>query len=96
MAWYQNHYTCDRCGGDWTDEWSCTCDDDCPNCGARHMSPHDSDDLTHVVEKQGDEFLVLRSPRPPSIRRIISSWRHFRRERQQKRTLPCKRVRWTT
>jgi len=26
------------------------------------MSPHDSDDLTHVIEKQGNEFVVLRSP----------------------------------
>jgi hypothetical protein len=62
MAWFLNYYTCDRCGEDWTDEWSCTCDDDCPNCGARHMSPDDSDDLTHVIEKQGDAFVVLRSP----------------------------------
>ena len=62
MAWYLNHYTCDRCDADWTDEWSCMCDHDCPECGARHMSPHDSDDLTHVIEQQGDEFVVLRSP----------------------------------
>jgi hypothetical protein len=62
MAWFLNHYTCDRCGEDWTDEWSCMCDDDCPECGARHMSPHDSDDLTHIIERQGTEFVVLRSP----------------------------------
>jgi predicted nucleic acid-binding Zn-ribbon protein len=62
MAWFLNYYTCDRCGEDWTDEWSCRCDDDCPNCGARHMSPHDSDDLTHVVEQRGDKFVALRSP----------------------------------
>src|SRR5262249_24802683 len=58
----RNHYECDRCGEDWTDEWSCMCDDDCPECGARHMSPYDSDDLTHVIEQQGGEFVVLRSP----------------------------------
>ena len=62
MAWFLNYYTCDRCGDDWTDEWSCTCDDDCPNCGARHMSPDESDDLTHVVEQRGDKFVALRSP----------------------------------
>ena len=62
MAWFLNHYECDRCGGDWTDEWSCTCDDDCPDCGARHMSPSESDDLTHVIEQRGDRFVVLRSP----------------------------------
>jgi len=27
------------------------------------MSPYDADDLTEIVEKDGDEFVVLRSPR---------------------------------
>ena len=62
LAWFLNRYDCDRCGTSWTDEWSCTCDDDCPKCGARHMSPSDSDDLTIVVEQDGDKFVVLRSP----------------------------------
>ena len=62
MAWFANHYECDRCGREWTDEWSCTCDDDCPHCGARHMSPYESDDLTEVVEEDGGEFVALRSP----------------------------------
>jgi len=42
MAWFRNHYTCARCGKEWSDEWSAMCDDDCPRCGARHMSPHES------------------------------------------------------
>jgi DNA-directed RNA polymerase subunit RPC12/RpoP len=62
MAWFANHYECARCGYEWTDEWSCTCEDDCPHCGARHMTPYNSDDLTEVVEEEGDEFVVLRSP----------------------------------
>ncbi len=62
MAWFLNHYECDRCGREWTDEWSCTCDDDCPHCGARHMSPSDSEDLTAFVERRGDEFVAIRSP----------------------------------
>ena len=33
MAWFCNYYQCARCGYDWTDEWSCTCEDDCPECG---------------------------------------------------------------
>jgi hypothetical protein len=45
-----------------TDEWSCMCDDDCPHCGARHMSPVDSDDLTHIIEARRGEFVALRSP----------------------------------
>jgi hypothetical protein len=38
------------------------CDDDCPDCGARHMSPYESDDLTEVIESDGTEFVVLWSP----------------------------------
>jgi hypothetical protein len=38
------------------------CDDDCPHCGARHATPVDSDDLTVLVEPDGSEFVVLRSP----------------------------------
>ena len=46
MAWFLNFYRCAECKRIWTDEWSCMCDDDCPNCGARHMSPFDSENLT--------------------------------------------------
>ena len=38
------------------------CDDDCPRCGARHMSPFASEDLTEVIERQSDRFVILRSP----------------------------------
>jgi hypothetical protein len=38
------------------------CDDDCPDCGARHMSPYEADELTEIIEKDGDRFVVLRSP----------------------------------
>ena len=38
------------------------CDDECPHCGARNMSPYDSDDLTEVVTERGGRFAVLRSP----------------------------------
>ncbi len=49
MAWYRNHYHCGDCGTDWEDEWSCCCDDECPECGSRHWSPVESEDLTEVV-----------------------------------------------
>jgi len=44
MAWFRNHYRCARCGKTWISEWSATCEDDCPHCGAWHMSPHKSED----------------------------------------------------
>jgi len=62
MAWYRSYYKCARCGLDWPDEWSCMCDDDCPYCGARHMSPYESDDLTTVISRCDREFVVLWSP----------------------------------
>jgi DNA-directed RNA polymerase subunit RPC12/RpoP len=43
-AWFRNFYKCAKCGGKWADEWSAMCDDDCPHCGARHMSPYKSKD----------------------------------------------------
>ncbi len=62
MAWFRNHYDCDRCGRDWTDEWSATCDDDCPHCGARHMSPSASENLTKIVYWRRDKVVLLVSP----------------------------------
>lgn len=62
MAWYRNNYRCARCDHEWPDEWSCTCEDDCPDCGARHMTPYESDDLTTIIEPRGGEFIVLWSP----------------------------------
>lgn len=39
-----NHYKCPSCGEHWQDEWSCMVDDDCPSCGARHISPYESEE----------------------------------------------------
>ena len=36
--------------------------DDCPHCGARHMSPFKSNDLTEVILREGKKFIVLWSP----------------------------------
>jgi DNA-directed RNA polymerase subunit RPC12/RpoP len=42
---FRNFYRCASCGNTWRDVWSATCDDDCPHCGARHMSPYKSEDV---------------------------------------------------
>lgn len=44
MAWYCNHYSCEDCGTAWEDEWSATCEDDCPRCGCSY-EPDYSEDL---------------------------------------------------
>src|SRR5712692_2821670 len=52
MALFRNYYRCAECDRTWTDVWSATCDDDCPHCGARHMSPYKSEDV-----EDGDESI---------------------------------------
>jgi rubrerythrin len=42
---FLNYYRCEECSHEWTDEWSCQCDDTCPECGARDMSPYKSEDI---------------------------------------------------
>ncbi len=68
MAWFENHYHCSDCGAEWEDEWSCCCDDECPNCGSGDWSPVESDDLTISIEKAEGCFVVLRSPERASDR----------------------------
>lgn len=36
MAWFLNRYRCDECEVDWSDEWDCQCDDECPECGVSY------------------------------------------------------------
>jgi hypothetical protein len=58
MIWFINFYKCPRCKERWCNEWSTTCDDDCPSCGTAHISPHESDEarpepldvLRHLAE----------------------------------------------
>jgi len=43
---FVNSYACPECGETWIDRWSCACDDDCPTCGARDISPQASEEVT--------------------------------------------------
>ena len=49
---FVNHYTCPTCGAYWMDQWSAQCDDDCPACGLRSVSPVRSDDLSVQVDQK--------------------------------------------
>ncbi len=40
---YLNKYVCPDCGAEWEDVWSCGCDDKCPECEARNISPASSE-----------------------------------------------------
>jgi len=62
MAWFRNHHACPHCGTRWQNEWSCMCDDRCPNCDLS-CTPVESEDLSVAVSQTDDGcFAVLRSP----------------------------------
>ena len=42
---FTNYYRCPSCTHEWSDQWSAQCDDDCPACGKRHISPYFSEDV---------------------------------------------------
>jgi DNA-directed RNA polymerase subunit RPC12/RpoP len=48
---FRNFYKCADCGKKWTDDWPAMCDDDCPHCGARHMSPYKSREISKAAEE---------------------------------------------
>ena len=63
MAWFQNAYRCPACEVEWQAAWSATCDDDCPECGAGAVQPHDCIDLTLIaVPSSSGGFDILSSP----------------------------------
>ena len=39
-----NFYHCPECDHEWEDKWMATCDDACPRCGMRNVSPYNSID----------------------------------------------------
>jgi hypothetical protein len=49
--WFEKYYHCPICDTEWTDEWSCLCNDKCPNCNAE-IEPFDSVDLSRPLTKE--------------------------------------------
>jgi hypothetical protein len=41
---FRNHYRCPDDGTEWSDEWSCTCNDKCPKCN-KEIEPYESEDI---------------------------------------------------
>lgn len=41
---YRNFYKCSECGHEWEDEWSCMCNDRCPDCDAE-IEPYKSEEI---------------------------------------------------
>jgi Protein of unknown function (DUF3768) len=51
MAWFRNHYSCPRCGKEWSEEWQTKAPDDCPRCGAPHVLPRQSVEISAPVQE---------------------------------------------
>jgi hypothetical protein len=41
---FRNYYRCPDDGTEWSDEWSCTCNDKCPTCN-KEIEPYESEDI---------------------------------------------------
>jgi len=42
---FRNFYRCINCQHEWNSVWQHQVDDDCPNCGERHVSPYKFEDV---------------------------------------------------
>jgi len=49
--WYENRYDCSECNAAWTDEWSCMCNDRCPECDCE-TQPTSSIDLSQPLTEE--------------------------------------------
>jgi hypothetical protein len=49
--WFENSYDCSVCGETWTDEWSCMCNDRCPECNIE-TEPTSSIDLSRSLIRE--------------------------------------------
>ena len=99
MPWFRNYYRCARCGHEWSDDWTATCDDDCPQCGARHMSPYKSDDIDPpgsgrpVRPATQRQAIDLKSPSPSSRTLAITSRKRAARRPEESAVGPQERRR---
>lgn len=44
-----NEYTCPDCGEHWENEYDCQVDDECPECGCRHITPESSELIEETI-----------------------------------------------
>lgn len=67
--WFENFYHCPLCDTEWSDEWSCMCNDKCPNCNAE-IEPFESVDLSHPLTQEdyaGAARLMIASGYPAPL-----------------------------
>ena len=59
VEWYEKHYHCSECGAEWTDEWTCACNDRCPGCNVE-TEPATYVDLSRPLIKTDFEYAARR------------------------------------
>ena len=77
IAWFENRYRCSQCNAEWYDEWSCTCNDRCPQCDFE-MTPVSSTDLSRKASRAEWEYAARRLPSPlfpPHVNEVVrAAW----------------------
>ena len=61
--WFRNSYLCPDCGAELEDEWSCMCNDRCPECDVE-IEPSSSEDLSRPLSNQdysGAAYMIFGS-----------------------------------
>jgi hypothetical protein len=58
VALFRNFYVCPRCDATWDDVWDAQCDDECPRCSARDISPDHSEDAGYGYQAHGEYLAV--------------------------------------
>ncbi len=76
MPWFRKYYRHNECDANWTDTWSCACNDKCPACGAE-IEPFDCDDLTVVVDRNVSGRGWVVSVSPPDAEQTPRYVRHY-------------------
>jgi hypothetical protein len=47
-----NYYRCPFDGTEWADVWSCCCNDMCPKCETKDITPYKSKEVIHTKVKR--------------------------------------------
>ncbi len=55
VRWYKKYYVCPRCATEWTDEWSCLCNDRCPKCALEIIPVSWEDKCRPLLRKDYEE-----------------------------------------
>lgn len=71
LWWFNNQYTCTRCGTSWEDECSCMCDDRCPKCD-REMTPYASTYIGYPLTEQEFEFARRRLAGDVDLSQVVA------------------------